>query len=288
MGERRLEMDHDRDDRDRSAAQQKDRRLDLSVPQVAGSALAAVAAAVLASRLGVYGTVIGAGVVSVVATCGGSVFQHLFRRTGEQIRDAATHPRSKVRQEPAGSAREDPPHGEFGEATTHGTRVRGWKRSALAAAVVFGVAMIGITGYELASGQDLGGGRGTTVGSAVRGGGDGKSAPEESPSGTTPQQNRDGERSAPGGSGSGDDRSPGGNPGRHDGTGNDTGEGSTGSGTGSGSATGGNGQDDGSGASGPAPGPTPSSGGQDPAPAPTSTPPPSMSPPAGADGPDVP
>ncbi|WP_435193607.1 hypothetical protein [Streptomyces sp. NRRL F-5630] len=65
------------------------KRFDLSVPQVAGSAVASVAAAIAASQLGVYGTVIGAGVMSIVATTGGSVFQHLFRRTGEQLRDAA-------------------------------------------------------------------------------------------------------------------------------------------------------------------------------------------------------
>ncbi|OKI08032.1 hypothetical protein A6A06_34815 [Streptomyces sp. CB02923] len=68
----------------------KGKRLDLSVPQVAGSALAAAVAAFLAGKLGVYGTIIGAGVVSVVATTGGSVFQHLFRRTGEQLKEAAT------------------------------------------------------------------------------------------------------------------------------------------------------------------------------------------------------
>lgn len=62
-------------------------QLDLSVPQVAGSAFAAVVAAVLASKLGVYGTIIGAGLVSVIATCGGTIFQHFFRRTGEQIRE---------------------------------------------------------------------------------------------------------------------------------------------------------------------------------------------------------
>ncbi|MFE9728737.1 hypothetical protein ACFYQ5_35510 [Streptomyces sp. NPDC005794] len=68
-------------------AERKERRIDLSLPQVAGSAVAAVAAAVMASQLGVYGTIAGAGVMSVVATCGGSVFQHFFRRTGEQIRE---------------------------------------------------------------------------------------------------------------------------------------------------------------------------------------------------------
>ncbi|MFF8845120.1 hypothetical protein ACF08N_20780 [Streptomyces sp. NPDC015127] len=157
----------------------KGSRIDLSVPQVAGSTLAAVAAAVLASQLGVYGTVIGAGVVSVVATCGGPLFQHVFSRTGAQLREATVQAGPKGRRAPAvtgplgdlpeeRSARRD---GAFGEARTYGTRVRGWKRSAAAAAVVFAVAMAGITGYELAAGEDLNGGKGTTVGTAFGGGG---------------------------------------------------------------------------------------------------------------------
>ncbi|MER7396108.1 hypothetical protein ABT381_11390 [Streptomyces sp. NPDC000151] len=79
----------------------KEKRIDLSVAQVAGSALAAAVAAYLAGRLGVYGTVIGAGIVSVVATTGGSIFQHLFRRTGEQVKEAtvSTRPRPRRRQE---------------------------------------------------------------------------------------------------------------------------------------------------------------------------------------------
>lgn len=64
------------------------RRIDLSVAQVAASALATVVGALLASELGVYGTILGAAVVSVGATTGGAVFQHLFRRTGEQLRGA--------------------------------------------------------------------------------------------------------------------------------------------------------------------------------------------------------
>ncbi|MFJ4918350.1 hypothetical protein [Streptomyces sp. NPDC088725] len=182
------------------------RRFDLSLPQVAGSALAAVAAAVLASRLGVYGTIIGAGVVSVVATCGGSVFQHLFRRTGEQIRVVTVQAKPGGRRIPVRNTGGETsvltgplppvtsPNGEFGdgefsEATTHGTRVRGWKRPALAAVVVFLVAMIGITAFELASGQEVGGGRGTTVGSVVGGGGGG-SAPSQD-HGSTPDTDRD-------------------------------------------------------------------------------------------------
>lgn len=266
-----------------------ERRIDLSLPQVAGSAVAAVAAAVAASQLGVYGTILGAGVMSVVATCGGSVFQHFFRRTGEQIREVTVqvkHPGREVTvhtrqtrdggdpdapwetagtrvalRETAGSAdatamprpldattvlrRVDPadlsgggdadatavlrpvdattvlrevtadpdrtrpmrsPAGtgtgpfpaspalpspgddEFTRATTHGTRVRGWKRSALGAAVVFVVSMIGITTFELVSGNDLSGGQGTTVGSVVRGEqGSGSSDPAPS-TGTDPEQ----------------------------------------------------------------------------------------------------
>ncbi|MEU5159022.1 hypothetical protein AB0G74_05340 [Streptomyces sp. NPDC020875] len=170
------------------AGQQGPRRLDLSVPQVAGSALAAVTAAVLASRLGVYGTIIGAGVVSVVATCGGSVFQHLFSRTGDQLRgsggpgrSAGRHPEPSTGPPLAPEPGPGPGSGEFGAATTHGSRIRGWRRPAAAAAVVFGVAMAGITGYEVLSGSGLDGGGGTTVGTVVRGGngGDGSGPARE-------------------------------------------------------------------------------------------------------------
>ncbi|MFD3523781.1 hypothetical protein [Streptomyces sp. NPDC058653] len=172
-------------------------RLELSLPQVAGSALAAVAAAVLASRLGVYGTIIGAGVVSVVATSGGPVFQHLFRRTGDQLREVSVQVRPKARQvydtgppptapDPPGadrSRREPPAQGEFGSATTYGTRVRGWRRSVVAAGVVFAVAMVAVTGYELAAGQDLSGGKGTTFSSVVRGGDTGRDSSPGGPAG---------------------------------------------------------------------------------------------------------
>ncbi|MGW4051459.1 hypothetical protein ACWENA_11555 [Streptomyces sp. NPDC004779] len=183
------------------------RKVDLSVPQVAGSALAAVIAAKLASTLGVYGTILGAGVISVIATCGGPLFQLLFSRTGEQVRDATAAAKPKARQVPSpspasparpaspaddrhtlmlgtvpGSAAPFPYDEDFGTATTHGTRLRGWKRPMLAAALVFGVTMGGITTYELVSGEDFSGTKGTTTfGSVVRGSGDGgrQDAPEE-------------------------------------------------------------------------------------------------------------
>lgn len=292
-----------------SDAEPEGKRIDLSLPQVAGSAVAAVAAAVAASQLGVYGTIAGAGVMSIVATCGGSVFQHFFRRTGEQIREVTVqvkhpgrevtvHTRTTAARRPAGASEDDtalpaaaddatrvlrrveadgttvlrrvdadgtvllPRHDattvlrqvpagtgsdeEFSEATTHGTRLRGWKRSAIGAALVFVVSMAGITTFELISGNDLSGGRGTTVGSVVRGERDaGPSTPAPADSadpdqeGTAPAQRDDGSTSP--------------------GTGGRDEQGSTGP------------QPDGS-SQGPAPTPTPSSpagGGVEPSPTPT-------------------
>ncbi|WP_326700345.1 hypothetical protein OG909_25475 [Streptomyces sp. NBC_01754] len=299
-----------------SGAERKERRFDLSVPQVAGSALAAVAAAVMASQLGVYGTIAGAGVMSVVATSGGPVFQHFFRRTGEQIRDVTVHvkppggrrttvrtrdtdpaagrppgdvpeeepatPRRPGRSQPVNddpertrllgavdpeqtqmlgavdpertrilgavdpdrtrtpgavdpertravmndtgwtrsSGQAETPGDTYSDARTHGTRVRGWKRSALAAVAVFAVAMGGITVYELASGNDLSGGGGTTVGSVVRGG-HGPATTDPAPTNSTdPRQDGDPKDREPGGGTSpAPTTDPGEDPGSEPGTG---------------------------------------------------------------------
>ncbi|MER8067640.1 hypothetical protein ABTZ59_04925 [Streptomyces sp. NPDC094034] len=208
----------------------REQRLDLSVAQVAGSTLATVAAAVLASRLGVYGTIVGAGVVSLVATCGGPVFQHLFRRTGEQIREVTVQAKPGGRQVPVRNDSGNPPvpDGEFGEATTHGTRVRGWKRPLRAAVVVFVVAMVGITGFELAAGRDLNGGKGTTVGYVVRGGG-GDTTPSKDPANSPgpsgdPSGAPDG-RSSGGTGGTDPSGPPGTGPSAGSGTGTDSGQG---------------------------------------------------------------
>lgn len=91
------------------------KRIDLSLTQVLGSAVATVVAAFLAGQLGVYGTFIGAGVVSLVATSGGPIFQHLFRRTGEQIKEATVQAKPRTRQlpvrDPAPGWKDEPQHG---------------------------------------------------------------------------------------------------------------------------------------------------------------------------------
>lgn len=177
------------------------KKLDLSAAQVAGSSLATVAAALLASKMGVYGTILGAGVVSVVATAGGPVIQHFFRRTGDQLRETA---RPKARQVPVYGPREEPleeraPDGtmvlrevplpspppagspeEFGAATVHGSRVRGWKRTTVASGLVFAIALGGLGTYEAIADTSVSKGGGTlfSVGTQ-KAGNDAPAAPEK-------------------------------------------------------------------------------------------------------------
>ncbi|MFI6770274.1 hypothetical protein [Streptomyces sp. NPDC050355] len=282
------------DEETETATKKKEKRIDLSIAQVAGSALAAAAAAYLAGQLGVYGTIIGAGVVSVVATTGGSIFQHLFRRTGEQIKEASVATRPKPRRSslrtrsttqqarqadptmvlptfdkqgtedkvtsvaartpgpatartqlipraeqarrrdpasahplertqlvprleeptmalgradarPAETTRAAPlPAGRPEEvgATTYGTRLRGWKRPALGALVVFVLAMGGVTATELLSGQTASGENGTTLGNITRTGGSSRHQPD------TPRSPGTGDSPGDGGQKSGDEPSP--------------------------------------------------------------------------------
>ncbi|RSS17119.1 hypothetical protein EF914_26085 [Streptomyces sp. WAC05458] len=189
------------------------RRIDLSVPQVAGSALAAVVAAKLASSFGVYGTILGAGLISVIATCGGSVLQHFFKRTGEQLRVKRAGGGPRTASVPAAGSVPASAWGEFTEGTVYRARTRGWKRPLVAAALVFGVTMAGITAYELASGENLSGGHSTTVGSAFTGHHTSGSGHGDS----------DGDG---GGDGSGDSREHGDSDGSGDSGGSDSGSGS--------------------------------------------------------------
>ncbi|MFH8220702.1 hypothetical protein ACH4C2_20465 [Streptomyces sp. NPDC018057] len=267
------------------------RRIDLSVPQVAGSAVAAVVAAKLASYFGVYGTILGAGLVSVVATCGGSVFQHFFRRTGEQIR-TVTVPVRPVVGEPPGTRPLPacPAPGEFSEGTVYRARVKSWKRPLVAAALVFGVTMGGITAYEVLSGSSFSGGHGTTVGDAVTGH-RGSSSPSDR---DTPEPS-----STPGSPGSSTGTGDGGTPG--DGGTSDAPGGGTsvsptptpGASTGAGSGTGSGGSGGADGTS-PDPGSTPGTGtqgtagpgGTTPAPGPSTAPAPAAGGRSGTADPD--
>ncbi|WP_329568135.1 hypothetical protein [Kitasatospora sp. NBC_01266] len=146
------------------------RRIDLSLAQVAASALAAVVGAVLASELGVYGTIIGAAVVSIGATTGGAVFQHLFRRTGQQLREATErgpgNAVNELRQVPLTDTAPLPTawHAEADRAGRADWNDSGvfrarrrwtWRTYAAVSALVFALAMAPILIVELATGQTV-------------------------------------------------------------------------------------------------------------------------------------
>ncbi|QMU72172.1 hypothetical protein [Streptacidiphilus sp. P02-A3a] len=184
--------------------------MDLSVTQVAASSMAAVAGAVLASELGVYGTILGAAVVSAGATVGGALFQHAFRRTGEQLRGRAGTP---VPVDPARRQRADAeavpfdpfdPGGEYtrmlaavappeaGSVAVYrgrrSWRPRRWRSWALMSVLVFGLAMGTVTAVELVAGKPVAAivrnepGSGTSFGGTA-GGRPGGGAPTTAPSG---------------------------------------------------------------------------------------------------------
>ncbi|WP_052432539.1 hypothetical protein [Streptacidiphilus carbonis] len=195
---------------------------------MAASALAAVGAAILASSLGVAGTIIGAAVVSIGATCGSALFQHVFHRTGEEIRSRvpavaepaltpeewAAERRADAEEAFTKTAQFDPfdPGGEHtrmmariapppeNESVTvykgrKPARKRTWKFYTLISGLVFVLAMIPIAITEFATGQTVG----TTVWGGKNGSGssDGVQGPSASHStgGTGP-----GSAAAPSGS----------------------------------------------------------------------------------------
>ncbi|MEV6952875.1 hypothetical protein [Streptomyces sp. NPDC051183] len=171
------------------------KKLDLSVTQIAGSSLATVAAALLASQMGVYGTILGAGVVSVVATAGGPVIQHFFKRTGDQLRETA---RPGARQVPLhaeapseGGEGAALPSEEFGEATVHGTRVRGWKRTAVASGAAFAIALGGLGTYEAVAGTSISSDGGTILSGGTRKAGNDKPAAPGKETGTGGKDGKD-------------------------------------------------------------------------------------------------
>lgn len=150
-------------------------KFELSMPQIAGSALAAVTAAVAASYLGVAGTVIGAAVMSVASTVATAIYTHYLKRTGEKVkqhtviawRDYGTEEFPPDRDEGQGElatavhatvqdARQGGPHGERpGETTLVMAPIEvpvrrrvPWAKTGVAAALVFGVSMGGILAYQ--------------------------------------------------------------------------------------------------------------------------------------------
>lgn len=134
--------------------------------QVVAAGLAALTAAFLGSTLGVYGTVIGAGVVSVLTTVGSEFYLRSLERTAQaarRSREAAVvrNPRSPL----AGPTDEPTP-----DQPEHASRPR-WPLIAGASVAAFALGMAVITGIEGLTGNTISGGEGSTLSKVASGGG---------------------------------------------------------------------------------------------------------------------
>jgi hypothetical protein len=177
------------------------RRPEISPAQVAGSALAAVSAAFLASFLGVGGTVLGAALGSVVATIGGAVYSHSFRQAGERLGE--TRVVTVVTRQRNGAADPDPADlplsdpadpVDAAEAVADETvlaegeaprRRFTWKGGVALAVLAFVLAIAAIEVAELVIGHPVSGGKGTTISKLVHGGSSPKHTPQPTPSPTS-------------------------------------------------------------------------------------------------------
>jgi hypothetical protein len=183
-------------DDDETREADKRRAFGLTLPQLAGGALASVTTAVVASRLGVTGTVLGAAFGSVVSTIGAAIYGHSIERaqvrvvsTGERLARARAAEPGRTRpigpsepSEPRVQATVAPPPGpaDLPRRPRRQRSSRGWRPWAITAGVLFVAAMLTITVLELALGHPVSGSKesGTTVTRVVTGGGE--SSPEPS------------------------------------------------------------------------------------------------------------
>ncbi|SFB60324.1 hypothetical protein SAMN05216266_12546 [Amycolatopsis marina] len=176
--------------------------------QVAAAALAAITAAFVGSSLGVYGTVLGAGIISIATTVGSEIYLRSLRRTKEAARrtrmiaaltDARTRqPRSVPVTVEAGAEphdttaidKADPADtamfvaegdGESGNRRLGKLR---WPLIIGTSVLAFVIGMLVLTGFELTTGNAVSGGTGNTVSKIIGGGAGQGREQQEVPAGT--------------------------------------------------------------------------------------------------------
>ena len=141
----------------------KDRTIELSAPQILGGALAAASAAVASSWLGVAGTVLGAVLVSVIATVGTAVYSSSLERSSRALRDTLPIERG------AGRVLRRRLTGATPAPASKPTLRRRWRALLATAGVTCLLALAVLTGFEALMGKPAstltgsGGGTGTTV-----------------------------------------------------------------------------------------------------------------------------
>jgi hypothetical protein len=154
--------------------QPKAKQLDLSPAQIVGGALAAMTAAALGSQLSVAGTVVGAALASIIAAVASSLYTASLRRTGDKVRTVFWTGQPNEVDEPTVMEILSDREGHVAGQRSHlvapepidpspRRRKLNWKRVVIAALVMFGIAAVSLTVFELATGHALSGGEGTTI-----------------------------------------------------------------------------------------------------------------------------
>jgi hypothetical protein len=166
------------------------------IVQVLAAAMAAITAALLGSTLGVAGTVVGAGLASVITTVGGELYLRSLQRTRDaalKAREVLTVPGRRRVLDPADQETVRLKPSEDGEEQSGRKFKPRWAVIAGVSVVAFAVALVAITGFEGATGKSFGGGTGTTIGKII-GGGQAQEQPREkqdTPPTTSPSETRD-------------------------------------------------------------------------------------------------
>ncbi|MFJ7211906.1 hypothetical protein [Amycolatopsis sp. NPDC098790] len=179
----------------------------LRIAQVMAAALAAVTAALLGSTLGVAGTVVGAGVASVVSTVGSELYLRSLQRTREAALKARQLATSGIRRrgvpdlpaeaevpitdQPTVQLAKPPaePPAEPSSGLSSRLRKLRWPLIIGTSVAAFAVAILAIVGFESATGTQIGGGTGTSIGKIFgNGGGQTDPTPSTTPSTSTDTQ----------------------------------------------------------------------------------------------------
>ncbi|MEU8638465.1 hypothetical protein AB0C38_40315 [Amycolatopsis sp. NPDC048633] len=180
-----------------AASEAKEEKSGLRIAQVMAAALAAVTAALLGSTLGVAGTVVGAGVASVITTVGGELYLRSLQRTRAAAAKARQLATSGIRRRggPGVGAEvalaEQPtvqlPRPEDGPPEEEPSRLRKlrWPLIIGTSVAAFAVAILAIVGFESATGTQIGGGTGSGIGKIFGGGGHPDTTPSTTPSTST-------------------------------------------------------------------------------------------------------
>ena len=172
-----------------ATTEEKEEKSGLRIAQVLAAALAAVTAAVLGSTLGVAGTVAGAGVASVVSTVGSELYLRSLERTRAAALKARQLATSGIRRRgqaevPAEIPITDQPTVQLEKpSTTSRLKKLRWPLIIGTSVAAFAVAILSIVGFESATGTQIGGGTGSSIGKIF--GGEG-GHPDKTPSTTAP------------------------------------------------------------------------------------------------------